>query len=371
MNDRLQGLIGATLAVYGVTRTIGAAPASAQDQGNRTRPADDDADADPPPRSGPRARSGVKGSVDRWQRATAPVAFTHAVVKKFTEDGGGRLAATVAYYGFFSVFPALLAMAAVAGFVLDGNPELRADVVDTAVAQFPVIGGSITEASLQGSGLALVVGVAGAVWAGLGAMLAVQHALNTVWDVPWHERPDPVRARIRGLLMFGLIGIGLVGATVLTNLVTEVPMAAPARIGVAAANAAVNIVLAWLAFQVLTARRLSWTDLWPGAIAAGLVFYALQNLGSLLVTRYVANASDTYGTFALVIGLLTWFHVVSQATLLAAEINVVRSRRLWPRSMFGDNLTEADDRALLGFQRAAARHPSAEPDSPARSAERV
>lgn len=302
--------------------------------------------------------SGLRQRIDAWQKRHRPVAFAYAVVKKYGEDGGGRLAATVAYFAFFSVFPALLALVAIAGFVLEGDPELRRDVVDTAVGQFPVIGDAMSEASLSGSGLALVLGLLGAIWAGLGAMLATEHAFNTVWDVPWYERPDPVRSRLRGLVMFAVIGVGLVGATILTNLATELAVSGGARIAIAAANIGVNIGLAFIAFQILTAKTLDMRHLWPGAVIAGTAFYGLQTAGSLLVSRYVTNASDTYGTFALVIGLLAWFHLAAQVTLLAAEVNVVRNRNLYPRTLFGDDLTEGDERALAGFQRAAARHPA-------------
>ena len=60
------------------------------------------------------------------------------------------------------------------------------------------------------------------------------------------------------------------------------------------------------------------------------------------------GASQTYGTFAVVIGLLSWLYLQAQVTLLAAEVNVVRAGRLWPRSLVTDSndLTEADRRAL-------------------------
>jgi uncharacterized BrkB/YihY/UPF0761 family membrane protein len=55
------------------------------------------------------------------------------------------------------------------------------------------------------------------------------------------------------------------------------------------------------------------------------------------------RASATYGTFALVIGLLSWLYLASTVTLLAAELNVVRSRRLWPRSLAPPPLGGAGD----------------------------
>jgi membrane protein len=78
-------------------------------------------------------------------------------------------------------------------------------------------------------------------------------------------------------------------------------------------------------------------------VAAGSL--ALQSAGSWYVERTVARASDTYGTFALVIGLLSWFWLLSHLLLLAAEVNVVLRRRLWPRSLTGE-LEPADRSAL-------------------------
>lgn len=363
MRQRVTTLLGA----IGLARSV----APSENRPGRRRAARDDRrdTTGAEHRSGAGAAEGFSRRLlpfDRWQKRHRPAAFVYAVIKKYGEDGGGRLAATVAYYGFFSVFPALLALVSIAGLVLAADSQFRQDLVDTALGQFPVIGGTISDGAFDGNITAVVIGVAGALWAGLGAMLAVSHALDTVWDVPWHERPDPLRGRIRGLLMFLVIGGGLVAATVITNLVTELAMPGIVKFGLVSMNVAVNVLIAFLAFQILTAAHLRWSHLWPGALVAGVLFYGLQTLGSLVVTRYVANAGDTYGAFALVIGLLTWFHIVSQVTLLSAEVNVVRSRRLFPRTLVGDDLTPADRRALAGFQRAAARHKSIEPiDAPA------
>ena len=70
------------------------------------------------------------------------------------------------------------------------------------------------------------------------------------------------------------------------------------------------------------------------------------------------NASDTYGTFALVIGLLSWIYLAAHIMLLAAEANVVATRRLWPRSLalFGEQPpSSADKRALTQLTRTEER----------------
>jgi hypothetical protein len=60
----------------------------------------------------------------------------------------------------------------------------------------------------------------------------------------------------------------------------------------------------------------------------------------------IKNASQTYGTFGFVIALLSWIYLGAQITLYAAEVNVVRSRRLWPRALRDQPGTSADVIAL-------------------------
>jgi uncharacterized BrkB/YihY/UPF0761 family membrane protein len=76
------------------------------------------------------------------------------------------------------------------------------------------------------------------------------------------------------------------------------------------------------------------------------MWQVLQHLGGYYVDHVVRHAKETSGLFAFVLGLLAWLYLGAQVTLLAAEINVVRARRLWPRSFFSDPLLEADKRAL-------------------------
>lgn len=292
---------------------------------------------------------GVLAAVDRFQRRRAVTAFPVAVAKKFGEDDAGGLAALVSYYGFFSIFPLLLALVSILGFVLSGNEELQRDIVDSTVAQLPVVGTQISEniGSLQGSGVAVAVGFAGALWAGLGVVQAMQKAMNSVWDVPIRERPNFLEARLRGLVMVIVFGAAMLATTALASASTAAEVFEPLDVLVGALGPGlVNVGIYLVAFKVLTDRPLRWRQLLPGAVVGGVAFTALQLAGGLLVGRSVAGATDTYGTFAVVIGLLTWLYILGQVSLAAAEVNVVADRRLWPRSLQGDDLTEADERAL-------------------------
>jgi membrane protein len=85
-------------------------------------------------------------------------------------------------------------------------------------------------------------------------------------------------------------------------------------------------------------------------------FFVLQSLGGLYVEHAIRRASETYGVFALVIGMLSWLWLAAQLLLVAAEVNVVRAERLWPRSLAGD-LTPADIRALRRAAESERRDP--------------
>jgi uncharacterized BrkB/YihY/UPF0761 family membrane protein len=92
-------------------------------------------------------------------------------------------------------------------------------------------------------------------------------------------------------------------------------------------------------------------------VVAALAWALLQWLGGWYVARQLGRASATYGTFALVIGLLSWLYLASTVTLLAAELNVVRTRKLWPRSLAPPPLGGADERALEGLAKQEERLP--------------
>jgi membrane protein len=288
------------------------------------------------------------GSFDRWQRRHGAAAFPVAVVRKFLDDRASNLAALIAYYAFFSLFPLLLVLVSVLGFVLQDNPSLQDDVLDSALARIPVIGAQVGDdiEPLAGSEVALVVGVAGALWAGLGVTVALSRAFEEIWDVPRVKQRGALRVRAWGVLVLVVLGVSLVAATALTGVAVGGRIGPAAeQVGALGLSLAVNVAIFLAAFGLLTTRPVRVPDLLPGVALAAIGALLLQAAGTWYVERTVTRASDTYGTFALVIGLLSWFWLLTHLLLLAAEVNVVRARRLWPRSLTG--ALQAADRSAL------------------------
>lgn len=294
------------------------------------------------------SKSGVLGRIDLWQQRHRFASPVVGVMKKFGDDRAGRLAALIAYYGFFSLFPALLALVTVLGFVLENNDGLRTDIANSALAQFPIVGDSIAESissPLGGNTFALVIGLMGAVWAGLGMVQACQDAMNEVWDVERADYPNFVVKRLRSIAMLLLVGVLLILSTALSQLISIIAPGAAGAILLFIASMALNVGLFMVAYRVLTVADLSWRAVVPGAVVGGVGYTVIQTLGGIYVTRTLDGASATYGTFAVVIGLLSWIFLIAQVMMVGAEVNTVVQQRLWPRSLFNQPATSSDRRS--------------------------
>jgi YihY family inner membrane protein len=300
-------------------------------------------------------------ALDDFQQRHRWLAFPFAVVKKYGDDQAGRHAALLAYYGFFSLFPLLLVTVTVIGFILQDRSDLADRIVTSTAAQFPIIGTSIRSAvegsRLRGSGLALAVGAAFALWGGLGVADAAQAAMNGIWNVPRRRYPNVVLRRLRGLAWLVILGGGLLLASVAAGFAHAAGSAWSGVAGVAA-SALVNTLLFLTGFRVLTVRNVPLRSLLPGAVVAALAWALLQWLGGWYVGRQLSRATNTYGTFALVIGLLSWLYLAATVTLYAAELNSVLVRRLWPRSLAPPPLGRADEQVLEDLAKQEERLPS-------------
>lgn len=301
----------------------------------------------------------VTDRIDAFQRRHPAAGYPIGVLYKYFDDGGGYLAALIAYYAFVSLFPLLLLLSTVLGFVLSGNVELQQRVLDSALSQFPVVGDQLGEPKAIGGGaVGLVVGILGSLYGGLGVAQAFQYATNTAWAVPKNSRPNPFKARGRSVVLLVTAGVAVLGTTVLSALAGNVAaFGAFSRILLFVAAVVVNGAVFIFAFRIAAARDLGVRDVAPGAIAAAVVWQLLQTFGVVYVAHVVKGASATNGVFALVLGLLAFLYVTAVAVVLCVEANVVRVDHLHPRALltpFTDNvdLTHGDRRAYTGQAKA-------------------
>jgi len=286
--------------------------------------------------------------VDKWQQHHRIPSFVVAVLQRYREDRGRQFGALLSYYGFMSLFPLLLVLVTVLGIVLEDNADLRGRILDTVYARIPVVGAQLRESttSLNSSGLVLLIGVLVALWSGLAVVKHSQDALNLQWNVPRFQQLSFLSRSVRALGVLALVGVGILLATAATNLVAFLPdVAEAARVVGAVLAILVNVFVLTGSYRVLIRAKIAWQDLFAGGLVGGITLWVLQLLGGEYVARVILDASDVYGAFAVMFGLLVWIALLARVVLLASEINVVRAQRLWPRSFSGMQPTEADRRA--------------------------
>ena len=298
----------------------------------------------------------VMGAADRWQRRVPWAGVPYAVMKKFGDDNANLAVVALAWYGFTAIFPLLLVVVTVFGFI--GAESIGNGIIKT-LHEFPVIGSFFNPAkpeALHGSTLGLVVGLIGLVYGAQGVTQTAQYAMATVWNIPQTQRTGFLPRLGRSLA--GLITIGgafFVNAFV-TGYATAGATSSAVRILVLAGLLVINVGLYWVTFTVLTAKVIGPRGLLPGSILGAIAFTALITVGTGLMTHQLKNASATYGTFGTVIGIVALLLLLAKLTMYGAELNPVLSRRLYPRALpMGGEPTDADRQVLASLVHAEQR----------------
>lgn len=300
---------------------------------------------------------------DRFQRERPAAAIPLAVAYKYFDDQGSYLAAILAYYAFTAIFPLLLIASSVLGFILQGDQSLKAQVLNSALRQFPIVGTQLGQpAGIQGSTAAIVVGTLAALYGTNGLGQAAQNAISTTLAVPRNSRLNPLLSRLRSFVLLFVGGLTVLVVAVLSSLVSHA--GALGLSDAAGVQWLLRIVSALLTAFVLAAMiplgssgRLTLREALPGALFTAVLWQVLQDAGSLYVQRIVTRASSMNSTFALVLGLMAFLYVATTVAVLGLELNVVLAQKLYPRALatpFTDDvdLTEADRRAYASYARA-------------------
>jgi membrane protein len=291
------------------------------------------------------------GRITRWaddqQRRHAFLGFPYAVIKKYGDDAGVRHAALITYYGFLSIFPAMLLVVAVTSRILQANQALRDDLIDEIVPEqfHDVVDEGL--ASMPDKGWPYVVGVIGLLYAGTGVVSSAYVTVNHLVGIRYRDRRGFVARYAYNAIVLLVVLAGAVAGAGTGLLVAALPGAglverSASILGTFAVLFAVLVVAA----KLLVVRRVSVRAVWPAAALGALLTTAVISVGSSLVARSTTGAGAVYGSFAAVVGIFAVLYFVSQALVFSAETAVVLRRRLWPRALDQARPTAADIEAL-------------------------
>lgn len=285
------------------------------------------------------------GKLDSWQQRHRVTAFLFAVQKKFGDDRGGYLAALITYYAFLSIFPLLLAAFTIVAYVLAGDSSAIGSL-EKHIGSYPILGPAAHQLAgkkLQGSPVALIVGVLGLLWGATGLAQAAQFTMEEAWNIPNKNRPGFLPRLGRSFAWYAVFGIGIVASTFVASLGSWLHWSGGLVLSTLVALV-LNIGLFLASFWILS-PHVSARDMIPGAIVGGTVWTFLTGIG-IGLTHKLAHSNSLYGTFAPVLGLLALLYLAARITIYAVEASAVRAQHLWPRSLTNNELSEADRKQL-------------------------
>jgi membrane protein len=261
---------------------------------------------------------------------------------EFKEDELTDRAAALTYYAVLSIFPALIALVSIVGLV--GDPKTVTDTLTKVISQIgpgsavdtfkgPIDG--LTKSSGT-AGIALIVGIAAALWTASGYVGAFMRAANVIYEV---EEGRSI-VKLRPLQMLVTLVLVVLLALVLVALVLTGPLARAVGSAVGLGGTAVTVwdiakwpaLFAVVAFMVTllyyaapNAKLRGPRSIVPGAVLAIVVWL----IASAAFAFYVANFGSynkTYGALGGVICFLVWLWLTNVAILLGAELNAERER---------------------------------------------
>lgn len=262
-------------------------------------------------------------------------------LREFSGDQCTDLAAALTYYAVLALFPAVIALTSLLGLVGQGTEAVEAllDIVDDlgGASMVDTVRDPLLELSRsQGAGVALVLGLLGALWSASGYVGAFSRAMNRVYEIPegrpfWKLRPmmlllTAVLLVLVAITLLGLVLTGPVADSVgqqlglgSTFLTVFSIVKWPVLLGVVV----VVVALLYYATPNIKQPKLRWVSV--GAVLAILTWVLL----SAGFGFYVANFSSydkTYGTLGGVIAFLLWLWLTNLALLFGAELDAELER---------------------------------------------
>ena len=286
------------------------------------------------------------------------VSLFRQTFRDWLEDKAPQLGAALAYYTVFSLAPLIVLLLAIVGFLFRQDPagawqkmtEQMSYFLDKSAIE---VVQNIARQSSQGNKgpIAMIIGVALALFGASGVFGQLQDALNTIWEV----RPKP-GGGILGFIRTRFLSFALVAGVcffLLVSLTIESLLHAfsdylqamlPGGIVIALSiyllfDLAIVTLLFALIFKYLPDVKIRWRDVWFGAFMTA-IFFAL---GKWALGLYLGSgsAASAYGAGSSLISLLLWVYYSSQILLFGAEFTQVWANRFGGQVILDEHAVRA------------------------------
>jgi membrane protein len=246
------------------------------------------------------------------------------VQDRMGEINGGFAASAITVTFFISIFPLLLVVIAVIGYIATDNDDLAPDLIEKLGLTGPgaqTLTDALAKAS-ESRQAATVIGLVGLAWAGSAVAVALQQGVR----LPWQERSNGIRDRLLGMAWLAAAAVGFAVLMFLSGVLQFLPDWMPAVVAtllsVLMSLAIATALFAWM-FWGLGTRRVGWRDLLPGALVAAVGFEVLALVGTVYVPQLVSRSSALYGSIGIVFAILAWLALFARLLVYSSTLNAV------------------------------------------------
>ena len=257
-------------------------------------------------------------------------------LRKAKQDAAPDLAAAIAFWAFFSIFPLLIGVLSLTSRYLESE-ALQARIYETVTEMLPGSAEMVMEnldAVVRYRGTMSLVAILGLFWAASKVFGAITRAVNRALGLQHDRRGMVSKLRYFGMaIAVSILTIIALGVTV----VLEVALESPTLSGLGIDGDLVSGFKSWstsfimiflvftLIYKLTPSTDVLWSQVFPGALLATLLF-ELGQAGFMFYLEKIANLKAVYGSLSSIIVLLLWLYVSALILILGAEYSIVRWR---------------------------------------------
>lgn len=257
-------------------------------------------------------------------------------VRKALQDQFTDLAAAIAYWAFFSIFPLLLGLMALAGYTL-AEAEVQSRIVELMTDLLPgstdLIQQNLKSVVTYRSGMGLV-GILGLLWTASKGLAAVTRAVNRALGAKKTRSYMVSKFRFFGMTVVVAV-LAIVSISITVTL--EVVLSSPLLVGLGFDEIQIPRIRGWLTsfafvfimvsliYRVTPYEKTSWRQILPGALLAAVLF-ELSKAGFMIYLDWMSRWEAIYGSLTSILVLLLWLYLSALILVFGVEYNFVRQK---------------------------------------------
>jgi len=264
-------------------------------------------------------------------------------IKEFFKDECQNLAAQISYYAIFSVFPLILVTVIIISFFLPQDLTSQEKLIGQLTGNFPnntinvseIIRTAIKQVS-SSQPLFIAFSIVSLIWAGTGIFDSITNSLNKAWQIPGVKPRNFFESLLIRFVLFLIFGAMLLGSVAVTFIYEGIRAYATTdfQLKVFLKDNPIwdilSFLIPWtltfatfiLIYRVVPQRKVTWSDVWPGAVVAA-IFFELIKIGFTFYISRFTNYNLAYGPIAGVVIFLFWLYLIAIVLLLGGEVSSV------------------------------------------------